>query len=175
MRSEGLWLNPRRPEQLVLQDDPAFLPGLFPVLDFNLSSSSLSSGESSKRTSMLSALSGLSSVSSDPEARPPLGLVIPGTSGSSDHAGGAPYIASESLQSGHRSLLSLLDDEANLLPDVDFRFDDDGNMVDVVPEVVPEVADIAVNLRMRSDSLASGRVRQEHEDGRLARQRAVSI
>ncbi len=164
----------RRPEQLILQDDPAFLPDLFPVMDLDFSALNLSSAGSSKRSSLMSAQSALSSVSSHAGAATPLGLHIPGTSGSSDIDRGAAFNVPDSDQTRRRDPFSRIDDENNLLEDVDFIIDDEGKMVDVVPGPVIEPTDQAAAPRVRSDSLASVRVRQEHEEGRLAGQRAVS-
>ena len=166
---KGLRL-PSRPEQLVLQDDPAFLPDLFlPTLDFDLALLGSSTQGSSKRSSDFSAKTHASSQSSHKEGEESLiDLVIPSSSGS----GGAAGIAGgfEVYETGddfHIEEPVIPDDiigGAGFDPNVDFNFDEFGNLqeaslVQQTP-VRPSEGDLG---RGASESALSSKVRRDLE------------
>lgn len=161
-----------RPDQLILQDDPAFLPDYFlPGLDIDLSALDLSTDDSSRRSSILSPYSQQSSRSSDKGGdKSLLGLIIP-TSDTGDAAdiGGfaLPDDDGGSAQRGSRIGALLEEEEGGIFPDVDFAFDEEGNVIEYgaggrLHRAVP-VGPSAT--RLRSDSVGSARVRREHEEG----------
>ena len=123
-----------RPDQLILQDDPAFIPDIFlPGLDLDLSVLDISTNESSIRSSLLSPYSKYSSVSAHKgDAGSMLGLIIP-----TSDTGGVGDLGGFILPQEHRSsdqrvprLGGLLEDEDegfNLDPG--FTVDADGNLL----------------------------------------------
>ncbi|KAF6219582.1 hypothetical protein HO133_004051 [Letharia lupina] len=163
-----------RSDQLVIQDDPAFLPDLaLPGLDIDLSALDISTDDSSRRSSILSPHSQRSSLSSHAEAdESMLGLVIPSSgSGGAGDLGGF-ILPGENVSSAQRSarIGRLLDDEdEGFNIDPGFTIDADGNLVEE-PTPGPGAA-LAGGIRLGSDSAASARVRQElmegHQAGRL--------
>ena len=172
-------MGKHRPDQLVLQDDPAFLPDLFlPNLDMDLAFLESSTQGSSKRTSLHSALSQQSSKSSHVEGDESiLGLVIPTSgSGNSGEIGGFtfPDSAGGSAQRDRRTIGSLGADEG-FYPDVDFAFDDDGRIIELGDQPQPRAETTAGPARVRSDSGISAQVRQELVEGLRAGQEAVRL
>jgi len=164
----------QRPEQLVLQDDPAFLPEFdLPNLDLDLSIFEASTQGSSKRTSIISAKSKSSSQSSNQDGEDSvLGFVIR-SSGSGD-AGIGGFMIAESEGTVTRRDIRPADDAEGFFPDVDFNFDAEGNLIELGDvEPVPASQAEPAMTRIRSDSAASARVRQEHHEGLLAGQQAV--
>lgn len=123
-----------RPDQLILQDDPAFTPDFFlPGLDLDLSVLNISTNESSLRSSLLSPYSKHSSVSAHQAgADSVLGLIIP-----TSDTGGVGDLGGFVLPQEHPSsdqriarLGGLLEDEDegfNLDPG--FTVDADGNLL----------------------------------------------
>lgn len=166
-------MRSHRPEQLVLQDDPAFLPEFdLPNLDLDLSIFEASTLGSSKRTSIMSAKSNQSSQSSNPNGEDSvLGFVAP-SSGSGDAGiGGFIFAESDGPVVGRDTRPS--DDADGFYPDVDFNFDAEGNLIELGGvEVLASQAEPAMT-RVRSDSAARVQVHQEHQEGRLAGQQAV--
>ena len=161
-----------RPDQLVLQDDPAFLPDFFlPSLDMDLLALDLSMEGSYKRTSLLSSQFGNSEQSSDRKLEESLlGIVIPTSdTGNSGDLGGSILPRSDlgSASRGNRLRNLLEDDEEGFLPNIDFDFDAEGNIVDYgADRPIQEDDGAAASLtRVRSDSAASARVLREHEEG----------
>lgn len=156
------------PDQLVLEDDPAFLPD-FPGLDINLAALDISTSESSRRSSILSPHSLRSSLSSHKDSdESMLGLIIPtsDTGGVGDFGGFD--LAGDDRASVRPSprLRSLLEDEEegfNLDPG--FTIDADGNVV-LTGQDQPQPTPVAGGARIRSESAASAQVRQELEEGR---------
>lgn len=123
-----------RPDQLILQDDPAFIPDVFlPGLDLDLSVLNISTNESSLRSSLVSPYSKHSGISTHKgDTGSMLGLIIP----TSDTGGGGD-LGGFILPQEHRSsdqriprLRGLLEDEDegfNLDPG--FTVDADGNLL----------------------------------------------
>lgn len=160
-----------RPDQLVIQDDPAFLPDFaLPGLDIDLSALDISTDDSSRRSSILSPHSQRSSLSSHAEAdESMLGLIIPSSysGGAGDPAGF--ILPGENVSSAQRSarIGRLFDDEdEGFNIDPGFTIDADGNLVE---EQTPQPgAAPAGGMRLGSDSAASARVRQELMEGQQA-------
>ena len=164
------------PDQLIIHDDPAFVPDFaLPGLDIDLSALDISSG-SSRRSSILSHRSQRSSLSSQPDADEAVGgLIIP----SSDSRGvgdlGGFILPSDNMSSAQRSarIGGLLEDEDegfNLDPG--FTIDADGNLIE---GNTPDLAAAPpVGVRLGSDSAASVRVRQELLEGLEAGQYQVT-
>ncbi|MCJ1285274.1 hypothetical protein MMC26_004614 [Xylographa opegraphella] len=157
------------PDQLVLQDNPAFLPDIdLPGLDLDLSIFENSTQGSSHRTSIMSAGSQPSSRSSNKDGEASVvGLLIP--TSDSGNAGGTEGFqvampGSNATEIGQGTANVFLE-EQGFFPDVDFNFDAEGNMVELeTPQGVQ--FDEAVP-RTRSDSETSGRMRQGYDDGLL--------
>ena len=161
-----------RQEQLVLPDDPAFSPDLalpqwsleLQGLDFSDSASLLSPYQMHSSPPSVAARSlvmpgGLSADSTDLSSIGEISLA-----GDEDEAAGRGNSVSFADP--------LADEEVDrLLPDVDFEFDQDGNIREVDAEDGGRQAGIAPPVRARVDrsSAVVGRVRQEHEEGRQAR------
>ncbi|KAL9116800.1 MAG: hypothetical protein Q9187_006671, partial [Circinaria calcarea] len=162
-----------RPDQLVLQDDPGFLPDFsLPDLDLQLDALGTSTQASSKDASILSAQSHPSSQSSYKDESLP-GLVIPTSDiGNVGGLGGFQIQGSDrdSLQrAGLRD--NLLEEEGGFFPDVDFGFDAEGNLVDLNTEQqAPETVNRPTAPGLGSDSAARAQVRQEHQEGLQAGQ-----
>ncbi|KAL8848930.1 MAG: hypothetical protein Q9221_006088 [Calogaya cf. arnoldii] len=166
-----------RPDQLVLEDDPAFVPDMvLPGLDFDLANLDLSTDASSKRSSILSTQSHRSSISSHhSNEESMLDLVIPSSSDggvgglggfivpSSDRASVRPSAAAGDLSRE-------AEDDFNLDPG--FIFDNDGNLIPTGDDAVPLQPDPMqpVTGRIRSDSGVSTHVRRELEEGMQAGQ-----
>ncbi|KAI9732031.1 MAG: hypothetical protein M1818_007626 [Claussenomyces sp. TS43310] len=170
-----------RPDQLILMDDPAFLPDLaLPALDFDFTDLDVHTFRASQRSSNLSFLSPGQQPrqSTASRASSVLGLIIP----TSDTGGyQLPMQFSSQGSSAHKpfstregSFAGRLHPEEDLIleEDLDFGFDDDGNLRDISPagreahrtdNLVPRFG------RIDSDSLASGRVRREHEEAAAER------
>ncbi|KAL8908094.1 MAG: hypothetical protein Q9171_005588 [Xanthocarpia ochracea] len=169
-----------RPDQLVLEDDPAFVPDMIlPGLDIDLANLDVSTDASSKRSSTLSALSHRSSLSSQHGNEDSmLGLVIP----SSENGGlgdfGGFVIPSSDRASVRPSaaggdLLREAEDDFNFDPG--FIFDNDGNLIptaDDDPQLQPDPVQSAAE-RIRSDSGASAHVRRELAEGLQAGQQQL--
>ncbi|KAL9637319.1 MAG: hypothetical protein Q9204_001923 [Flavoplaca sp. TL-2023a] len=166
-----------RPDQLILDDDPAFVPDMvLPGLDFDLANLDISTDASSIRSSILSTQSHRSSLSSQhTNEERMLDLIIP----SSDD-GGAGGLGGFNIPSSDRAsmrasaaagdLMREADDDFNLDPG--FIFDNDGNLIPTGDDAIPLQADAGepVTARIRSDSGVSVHVRRELEGGRQAGQ-----
>ena len=164
------------PDQLIIHDDPAFVPDFaLPGLDIDLSALDISS-DSSRRSSILFPRSQRSSLSSQPDADNAVrGLIIPSSdSGGAGDLGGFifpsdnPSSAQQSARIG--GLLEDEDEGFNLDPG--FSIDADGNLIE---ENTPDLAAApSVGRRLGSDPAASGRVRQELLEGLEAGQYQVT-
>ncbi|KAL8832062.1 MAG: hypothetical protein Q9170_005029 [Blastenia crenularia] len=163
-----------RPNQLMLEDDPAFVPDMIlPGLDIDLRALDISTDASSHRSSILSPRSQRTSLSSEQASdESALGLVIPSSDGGGAGGLGGFVVPSSDQASVRRSAgvgdpFGELEDDYNLDPG--FMFDNDGNLIDdalqpQVEQVLPAAG------RMRSDSGASAQVRQELQEGLQAGQ-----
>ncbi|KAG0651711.1 hypothetical protein D0Z07_1647 [Hyphodiscus hymeniophilus] len=165
-----------RPDQLMLMDDPAFLPDMaLPALDFDFDNLMLEQVGNSQRSSqsMLSVRNRNGSVSSHPGSG--VGINLPS---SSNHTGtyqlpfDDPFSGSSAQKAfGGQGRDIFNEEEENLYQledDMLFEFDADGVMRDI--DVTEREARRAGAVfpsgqgRLESDSAASGRVRKEHED-----------
>ena len=107
-----------------------------------------------------------------------LGLIIPtsDTGGAGDNGGLAlPGDDGGSAQRGSRIGALLEEEEGGIFPDVDFAFDEEGNVIEYGAErrLHRAVPGGTSGTRLRSDSAASARVRREHEEGFQAGQLEV--
>jgi meiotic recombination protein REC8 len=164
--------NYTRPEQLMIQDDPAFLPeNALPALDFDFSNLDISQKGDSQRSSqsMLSVRQRSGSVSS--HAGSVLGLDIPSSSGIAGYQLPVYPFGESSAHKGFGGPgRDLFGEEALVMQDdMIFDFDDNGELRDI-PESEREARRAGSGHpqgRLGSDSAASARVRKEHEEGRI--------
>ena len=149
----------------MLQDDPSFLPDMFPVMmDFDLSILESSTRGSSSQSSIMSQHS-LSSSRSSAAAGfgSPLGLVIP--TSESGHAGvpsdfGMPEMESGLTHRGAHHAVTLTEDDG-FLPDIDFAFDIEGNLIERrQPAAMSTASERFVIPRNQGDSVLGGHARQ---------------
>ncbi|KAL8716156.1 MAG: hypothetical protein Q9220_000061 [cf. Caloplaca sp. 1 TL-2023] len=166
-----------RPDQLVLEDDPAFVPDMgLPGLDIDLRALDISTDESARRSSLLSFPSqhtSLSSRSSNDASM--LGLVIPSSDdGGAGDLGGfiVPSSDRASIRRdfGSGGLFHEAEDDFSLDPG--FIFDEEGNLILTGKDApLSQIEQVQPMLgRMRSESGASSQVRRELEEGRQAGQ-----
>jgi meiotic recombination protein REC8 len=153
------------PDQLILMDDPAFLPDqALPALDFDFANMELGGDSRRSSQSMLSIRGRSDSVASSHSA----GINLPS---SSTHFGNYqlpllddPFQASSGQKAFGGTGRSIFDDEGDLFQDdMTFEFDPDGMMRDI--DVGEREARRAGSVfpRLGSDG-AAARVRKEHED-----------
>ncbi|MCJ1404428.1 hypothetical protein MMC11_007653 [Xylographa trunciseda] len=159
-----------RPDQLILQDNPAFLPDIdLPSLDLDLSLFENSTQGSSHRTSIMSANSIQSSISSNKDGEASVfGLVIP-TSDSGNAGGtGGFHLADLGSSTTKRDTRNadIFPEEQGFFPDVDFNFDAEGNMIELEAPPARQVEDRVP--RVWSDSGVSSQMRQDHDEALLA-------
>ena len=174
------------PDQLVLEDDPAFnLDLALPGLDIDLAALDITTDASSYRSSLLSPSPHRTSLSSHPASEESmLGLQIPSSAGDAGDLGGFIVPSSAGGSVRHGTMFSdsrreadeqIRGDEDDNLLNPAFMFDDEGNMVFAGEEAAsPSQQPVNVG-RLRSDSAASTHVRRELEEGRQAGQAEVSI
>jgi meiotic recombination protein REC8 len=155
-------LNPHRPDQLMLQDDPSFLPEfalppleLLADLDARLNLDVSRSGDSQSLTPLGSQRSQSSS-----QVGALGGLVLP--TSSPDHPGCFSL-------GGDNDAVDLGGADDNIvLEDPVFGFDDDGMLFEGPPaEKVAGTPAAQSGAAMLSDAGASAKVRREHEEGRM--------
>ncbi|MCJ1462950.1 hypothetical protein MMC07_001554 [Pseudocyphellaria aurata] len=155
-----------RRDQLILQDDPAFLPDLLlPGFDIDLSALDVSTDESSRHSSVLSRHSQRSSQSSNKDGdESVLGLVIP----SSDTGGGGEIggymVSNDDPGSIERrtEVGGFLDDEDGFNLDPGFTVDEDGNLIITEDQRTSGTQAVTRTpfMRIGSDSAASGLFRE---------------
>ena len=169
------------PDQLIVQDDPAFLPELaLPGLDIDLSALDISTDDSSRRSSLLFPPSQLSSVSSTHESDESMPrLIIPSSGTGGGGSIGGFILPGDDRNSAQRTsrLRSILGEEDEGFDlDPGFTFDEQGDIVfnDAGAPVQVESATRPGPIRLGSDSAMSARVRQEIEEGMQAGQFDVS-
>ncbi|KAJ4381064.1 R8 protein [Didymella sp. IMI 355093] len=157
-----------RPEQLVLQDDPSFLPEfalpppeLFAEIDLDFNLDISRSSESHSLTPFGSQQSPQSSYVGG------YGLVLP--SSSPDRLAGVG-LEGDNVEQGNNDMLDI--DNLLNLEELDFVFGEDGDIIEFTPgqraPETPAVAAATGGVQMLSDAGASVRVRQEHEEGQQA-------
>jgi meiotic recombination protein REC8 len=166
------------PDQLILLDDPAFLPenGL-PI--FDLSNLDLDpQGDSQRSSQSMLSLRHRNGSASSPHAPSFLGLNIP----SSSNSGAGTYqlpvndpFRDSSAQKNVGVGLNLFDDEAMIYDDDLFDFDADGQLRDIPASEreARRAGGVHPQGRLGSDSAASGRIRKEHEDALASRTRLI--
>jgi meiotic recombination protein REC8 len=155
-----------RPEQLVLQDDPSFLPEfalpppeVLADLDFGLDLSISRSGDSQSLTPFGSQYSQSSSHTGALG-----GLVLP--TSSPDPLGGGFELQGDNDEAEHSSFLGATDGLD--LGEPDFIFDENGEYLEVpVAQNVAGTPAARSAAAMHSDAGASAKVRKEHEEGRM--------
>ncbi|KAL8731137.1 MAG: hypothetical protein Q9181_004406 [Wetmoreana brouardii] len=168
-----------RPDQLVLEDDPAFVTDMvLPGLDIDLAALDITTDVSSRRSSLLSPPSQRTSLSSQQTTdESMLGLQIP-TSDEGGDLGGFIVPPSGGASVGRGTGFSELrregeerirEDEDDFILDPVFMLDDEGNLV-VAGEDAPASQAQPLVGRIRSDSAASAHVRRELEEGMQAGQ-----
>ncbi|KAI4196754.1 MAG: hypothetical protein LQ348_002249 [Seirophora lacunosa] len=165
-----------RPEQLVLEDDPAFVPDMvLPGLDLDLAALDITTDASSRRSSILSPYSQRTSLSSQQASdESALGLIIPSSDGGGEGGLGGFDVPSSEQASVHHAgvggLFGETEDDFNLDPG--FIFDNDGNIIDTAEGAAPLPSQTTLPApgRIRSDSGASSHVRRELREGMQAGQ-----
>ncbi|EDU48244.1 conserved hypothetical protein [Pyrenophora tritici-repentis Pt-1C-BFP] len=159
-----------RPEQLILQDDPSFLPDftlpppdLLAELDSRFNLHIVHSGSSQSLTPFGSQ----QSQDSSSHVGVIGGLVLPSSS--------SPGLPAEFRLEGENELGGLggvLGDEDNMveIEDPDFMFGDDGNIIHLSPgrRSAARTPVRAVGAEVSGDAEMSARVRREHGEGRQA-------
>ncbi|KAH6351706.1 hypothetical protein HBI37_038350 [Parastagonospora nodorum] len=155
-----------RPEQLVLQDDPSFLPDfalpppeVLADLDLGLDFIVSRSGDSQSLTPF-----GSQQTQSSPNAGALGGLVLP--TSSPDGPGGFQFQSGDEA-AGTTSFVG--GDDGFDIGEPDFGFDENGELIEG-PLVMPPVAGTPAARSaagMHSDAGASTKVRKEHEEGRM--------
>ncbi|KAF7954666.1 hypothetical protein EAE96_005785 [Botrytis aclada] len=163
-----------KPGQLMLVDDPAFdpeipLPELFLDYNFDIDDHQSQNRESQVSLSIHSQRGRSSSISSSQ------GASIRGLSISSSLSAGGyqlplndPFMKSFALKSGTQR--DEFDDEAILFEDNDlFEIDQNGEIRDLTAQDIAtrRAANTSIALMFGSDSVATARVRKEHDDARL--------
>lgn len=151
-----------RPEQLVLQDDPSFLPEfvlpppeLLTDLDLGFDSNLPRSGGSQSLTPY-----GSQQLSQSPNATG-FGLVLPS---SSPNRPGDFRLEGGNDTQGDNVMMDV--DNMLQLDEPDFTFGEDGDLIEFTPgQPAPATPANAGGMYMHSDAGASARVRQEHKEG----------
>lgn len=154
-----------RPEQLVLQDDPSFLPefALPPPesladLDLGFNLELPRSGESQSLTPFGSQ------PSSQPSNFGGFGLVLPSSSPNQPADFG---FGNDNRARRDNSVLNI--DNLLQLDDPDFTFGEDGDLIEFTPShPAPATPAVMRGAPMHSDAGASARVRLEHKEGQQA-------
>jgi len=163
--SNGL-LIPHRPDQLLLEDDPAFLPDLtLEALDLDLPAFGTPALPNSQVSNILSLL-----ASSSPQAGDIApGLILPSdTTGSIDDFG----LDASETRIGSRgprpSGLMPRDGEEGLLPESDFTFDAEGNLIEFAPAVHSVASPSVRAAPTHGQTDDRPKVPVEYEDSQLA-------
>ncbi|KAL2356650.1 Rec8 like protein-domain-containing protein [Cryomyces antarcticus] len=165
-----------RPDQITLQDDPAFLPDLnLGMLDFDLSNLDFSTSASSQRPSLLTLQTSQTSAQGSGHADPSIGgLVIPTSVSSGGPVGdiGGFIVGDDGRGISRQDAGGIFaqGEDDGFLPEADFGFDVEGNLLEYDAGARTPRAPIAPMLPtgLGSDTVASARVRQEHEEGQRA-------
>ena len=161
-----------RPDQLVLLDDPAFVPdNIYPMMDLDFSM--LESSQGSEHTSaLLSGPSRLSSRSSVGSVGPFPGIEIPASGSTGAGFGGFELPGSMPGPTEQERRITVETEEGGFLPDVDFDFDEEGNMIDLGAGGIA-APEIDVPPRLRRDAHLTEQVRMEHEEGLVTSRQPV--
>ncbi|KAI4204959.1 MAG: hypothetical protein LQ350_000811 [Teloschistes chrysophthalmus] len=163
-------------DQLVLEDDPAFLPDMvLPGLNIDLATLDITTDASSHRSSLLSPQSLRTSQSSQQHSDSSMvGLQIPASDeGGFGDLGGFIVPSSDRASirpSGRFSELrreggqGIREEDDDFIMDPGFMFDHEGNLIITGDDAQAEQQQPATG-RVRSDSAASARVRRELAEG----------
>ncbi|KAF2810502.1 uncharacterized protein BDZ99DRAFT_443330 [Mytilinidion resinicola] len=154
-----------RPDQLVLEDDPTFLPEfLLPPPDLSLSGVNLGGPAGEAQGSLLFTPYGSQDLSGSQGIGGPVGgLVIPSSRSASGGFDDGEYFIQGDDGRGTSQQLDQLDEP---LVEADFAFDADGNIIDLTPtNPIGEKHTGTTRPAIGSDTGASARVRQEHQEG----------
>lgn len=173
-------------DQLVLEDDPAFLPDMvLPGLNIDLATLDITTDASSHRSSLLSPQSLRTSQSSQQHSDSSMvGLQIPASDeGGFGDLGGFIVPSSDRASirpSGRFSELrreggqGIREEDDDFIMDPGFMFDHEGNLIITGDDAQAEQQQPATG-RVRSDSAASARVRRELAEGLREGQGEVSV
>ncbi|KAL9602026.1 MAG: hypothetical protein Q9219_002135 [cf. Caloplaca sp. 3 TL-2023] len=169
-----------RRDQLILDDDPAFVPDMvLPGLDIDLAALDITTDASSRRSSLLSPHSQRTSLSSQQASdESAFGLIIPSSEGGAGDLGGFVIPSSEqaSVQrsAGAGDPFGEAEDDFNLDPG--FMFDNEGNIINFGEDLLPAQPEplLPAAGHIRSESEASAQMRQEMQQGLQASQPEVS-
>jgi hypothetical protein len=150
------------PEQLILQDDPSFLPE-FAAPPLELLDLDLGFDFSINRTGDSQSLTPFGSQSSS-HAGPLGGLILP--TSSPGQPGSFPFAGdTDNDNVGASGMLGA--DEGYQINEPDFTFDENGELVeDLQARAVAGTPAARSAAAMQSDAGASAKVRREHEEGR---------
>ncbi|KAF2499653.1 hypothetical protein BU16DRAFT_503911 [Lophium mytilinum] len=154
-----------RPDQLVLEDDPFFLPDfMLPPPDLGLPRLNLGGPTGESQGSLLFTPYGSQDLSGSLGIGGPVGgLVIPSSRSASGGFDDGGYFVEGDDGRGASQQLDQLDEP---LFEADFAFDADGNIMDLTPtKTVGEKYTGITKPAIGSDTGASARVRQEHQEG----------
>ncbi|KAL6721901.1 R8 protein [Lecanora helva] len=157
-----------RPDQLVLPDNPAFLPDFaLPGLDVDLSALDISTDDSSRRSSLLLPHSQRSSISSQQELEDSmLGLIIPSSVSAGVGDLGGFVLHSEHVSSAQRSAQfgqPLVEEDEDFNFDPGFALDAEGNIIEE-PTTGPNQAP-REGMPLGSEAAVSTRMPQEMSEG----------
>ena len=163
------------PDQLILPDDPAFLPDLA-LANIDLSLLSIHDAQLSPLAPSVVAnpLSTTGQEIAENVGPASLGIVVPTPEPiRGDEVGGlvfpskeatvAPASVAEAYQDRHQG------NDDVLLPSIDFEFDAEGNLQSLELSDTAEATGGLAAIRLKSDAAASDQVRREHVEGRRAR------
>ncbi|KAF2135765.1 uncharacterized protein K452DRAFT_303302 [Aplosporella prunicola CBS 121167] len=159
-----------RPEQLLLEDDPTFLPDFaLAPLDFDLSNLEAPSPRSEKLRSSRSGSRSSISLEEQLPAGPVGGLELPTSDSIGGDLGGFVVPGDEGPGVKVPDAGALIAEDDGFLPEADFGFDADGNLLEFTGTDQPHhsTPGTAPRLGLGSDTAASARVRQDHEGGQL--------
>lgn len=166
LSTEDRLLKRHRPDQLILPDDPSFLPDFaLPPLDLP-AELDLPANFDIVRFDESQTFSPFNSQRSQSSNTGIIdGLILPTSS---------PALAGVFRVEGYNGPSSIgglsgTIDVGDILevPEPGFTFGDDGDMIDLaLPNELPKTPGVSGQVMMASDAGASARVRQEHEEGR---------
>ncbi|KAK2765035.1 hypothetical protein FQN54_008734 [Arachnomyces sp. PD_36] len=161
-----------RPEQLILPYDSAFDPDTsLPFLDIDFAKLGISMAEAQmKNTRQSSFIS--TPKNSTPSNRPELvqlNLSSPTMPPMNDMgAFGVSSDVNSSAQKGSQLGRGSMFEEEGFLLDADFEFDEEGNIIELDRNATPQVVRAGSEIGGLSESVVTGRVRRDLEDGLLA-------
>jgi len=125
-----------RPEQLLLEDDPSFLPGLtLETIDLDLAEFTTPL----IRDSQLSASLSIRSLDDSRPDAAQLGLILPSDTTGDNDGFMLPATGGRGSSRGPQlSSMLLRQEEEGLLPEADFAIDAEGNLIEVSTIAIPD-------------------------------------